>query len=148
MSGVLHVLLHMAERSAPSTSETLALAMDTNPVVIRRIMSGLRDHGYVRSEKGHGGGWSIACDLRRVTLRDVYDALGRPGILAMGNRTDAPRCLVEQAVNAALGDAFEEAEAVLLRRLGEVSLAVLSADFHARLKKRGIRFKEEKAHEA
>jgi len=148
LSGVLHVLLHMAERSAPSTSETLALAMDTNPVVIRRIMSGLRDHGYVRSEKGHGGGWSIACDLRRVTLRDVYDALGRPGILAMGNRTDAPRCLVEQAVNAALGDAFEEAEAVLLRRLGEVSLAVLSADFHARLKKRGIRFKEEKAHEA
>jgi DNA-binding IscR family transcriptional regulator len=122
--------------------------MNTNSAVIRRIMSGLRDQGYVRSEKGHGGGWSIACDLDRVTLRDVYDALGQPGILAMGNRTDAPVCLIEQTVNAALGDAFDEAEAVLLRRFGKISLAALSADFHARLAQRASRFREDKVHEA
>ncbi|NYZ15782.1 Rrf2 family transcriptional regulator [Azospirillum sp. RWY-5-1] len=137
LSGVLHVLLHMAEQPGPSTSEALARAMDTNPVVIRRIMAGLRDRGYVRSEKGHGGGWTIACDLAAVTLRDIHDALGRPELLAMGHRTDAPGCLVEQAVNAALGEAFDEAEALLLRRFGEISLAALSADFHARLAERG-----------
>ncbi len=60
MSGVLHVLLHMAEQDAPATSERLAKAMDTNPVVIRRVMAGLREQGYVRSEKGHGGGWTLA----------------------------------------------------------------------------------------
>jgi DNA-binding IscR family transcriptional regulator len=133
---MLHVLLHMVEKSEPVTSETLAKAMATNPVVIRRIMAGLRDRGYVRSEKGHGGGWTIACDLDRVTLRDIYDALGKPEILAMGNRADAPGCLVEQAVNAALGASFDEAEALLLRRLGEVSLAALSADVHRRLAQR------------
>jgi DNA-binding IscR family transcriptional regulator len=111
--------------------------MGTNPVVIRRIMAGLRDRGYVRSAKGHGGGWKIACDLATVTLRDVYEALGRPELLAMGNRTEAPGCLVEQAVNAALGEAFDEAEALLLRGFGEVSLAALSADFHTRLAERG-----------
>lgn len=137
LSGVLHVLLHMAERKGPSTSDDLARAMDTNPVVIRRIMAGLRDRGYVRSERGHGGGWTLACDLSEVTLRDIYQALGSPGMLAMGNRTDAPGCLVEQAVNAALGEAFDEAEALLLRRFGEVSLAALSADFHERLAARG-----------
>ena len=36
LSGVLHVLLHMAEQNGPVTSEVLARAMDTNPVVIRR----------------------------------------------------------------------------------------------------------------
>jgi len=127
----------MAEQTGPITSEALARAMSTNPVVIRRIMAGLRDRGYVRSEKGHGGGWTIACDLGAVTLRDIYDALGRPELLAMGNRTDAPGCIVEQAVNAALGDAFDEAEALLLRRFGEISLATLSADFHTRLVERG-----------
>ena len=71
LSGVLHVLLHMADRGEPMTSESLAKAMDTNPVVIRRILGGLRDQGYVRSEKGHGGGWTLACDLARVTLRDI-----------------------------------------------------------------------------
>lgn len=133
LSGVLHVLLHMAEQDGPVTSEMLAKAMSTNPVVIRRIMAGLRDQGYVQSEKGHGGGWTLACDLAKVTLRDIYDALGAPSLLAMGNRTEAPGCLVEQAVNAALNQAFHDAEALLLSRLGEVTLAMLSADFQSRL---------------
>jgi Rrf2 family protein len=133
LSGVLHVLLHMAEHTGPVTSEVLAKAMTTNPVVIRRIMAGLRDCGYVRSEKGHGGGWVLNRDLEKITLRDIYDALGQPSLLAMGNRTEAPGCLVEKAVNAALDSAFRDAEALLLSRLGEVTLATLSADFHARL---------------
>lgn len=137
LSGVLHVLLHMAEHGGPVTSEVLAKAMETNPVVIRRIMAGLRDHEYVRSEKGHGGGWTLACDLSRITLLDIYNAIGSPSPIAMGNRMEAPGCLVEQAVNAVLGQAFQDAEALLLSRLGEVTLARLSADFHDRLATRG-----------
>ncbi|QCI67962.1 RrF2 family transcriptional regulator [Phreatobacter stygius] len=137
LSGVLHVLLHMAEHDAPVTSEVLAKAMATNPVVIRRIMAGLRDHGYVHSERGHGGGWTLACELSDVTLRDIYTALGNPSLLAIGNRTEAPGCLVEQAVNAALNQAFQDAEALLVSRLGDVTLAMLSADFHDRLVARG-----------
>lgn len=148
LSGLLHILMHMAEQEGPQTSEALARAMDTNPVVVRRIMAGLRDQGLVRSEKGHGGGWTIACDLERVTLRDIYDALGQPEILAMGNRTEAPGCLVEQAVNAALGQAFDEAEALLLKRFGEVHLARLNADVRARLAGRRKRVTLESAHES
>lgn len=146
LSGVLHVLLHMAEHEGPMTSETLAKAMQTNPVVIRRVMAGLREAGYVRSEKGHGGGWTLACDLGAVTLRDVYNALGHPALLSIGNRTESPGCLVEQAVNAALSDAFREAEALLLARFETVTLAALSADFHARLKQRGISFARDHDH--
>lgn len=136
LSGVLHVLLHMAEQDGPVTSEVLAKAMGTHPVVVRRVMAGLRKEGFVRSEKGHGGGWTIARPLDRISLRDIYDALGRPSLFAMGNRTEAPGCLVEQAVNTALDRTFEEAEALLLGRFGEVTLAMLSADFHARMSAR------------
>lgn len=142
LSGVLHVLLHMAEQNSaetarPATSEMLAKAMRTNPVVVRRIMAGLRDKGFVRSEKGHGGGWTLACDLSSVTLRDIYDALGCPSLLAIGNRSESPQCLVEQAVNASLNQAFRDAESLLLLRLESVTLAALSADFHQRLSARG-----------
>jgi DNA-binding IscR family transcriptional regulator len=123
----------MAEVGTPVTSEVMAKSMQTNPVVIRRIMAGLRDAGFVRSEKGHGGGWTVARDFATITLRDVYSALGSPELFAMGNRTDAPDCLVEQAVNAALNGAFEDAEALLLERFSAVTLAQLSADFHARM---------------
>lgn len=146
LSGVLHVLLHMAERNGPMTSELLARAMDTNPVVIRRIMAGLRDQGYVRSEKGHGGGWTLARDLSEVTLRDVYSAIGCPPLLAIGNRTESPGCLVEQEVNAALGEAFSDAEALLLSRLGKVTLASLSNALRGRLPRRGKSHDLETAH--
>lgn len=139
LSGVLHVLLHMAQQEGPSTSENMAKIMDTNPVVIRRVMAGLRDHGYVRSEKGHGGGWVLSCDLAKVTLRDVYAALGSPSLLAIGNRTESPGCVVEAAVNAALGESFSAAEILLLERLGEVTLAALSEDVRARVAARGAR---------
>jgi len=127
----------MAEHDGPLTSEQLARAMDTNPVVVRRVMAGLREHGYVRSEKGHGGGWVLACELAAVTLRDVYAALGAPSLLAIANRTESPGCLVEQAVNAALGKTFEAAEALLIERLGEVTLAMLVLDVRARAARRG-----------
>jgi DNA-binding IscR family transcriptional regulator len=138
LSGVLHVLMHMARQDGGVTSEVLARAMDTNPVVIRRILAGLREQGYVRSEKGHGGGWTLACDLHEVTLRDIYTALGCPSLLAMGNRTEAPGCLVEQAVNAALGKSFDDAETLLLARFGEVTLAKLSANVGRRMAAPGV----------
>ncbi|WP_417387474.1 Rrf2 family transcriptional regulator [Gimesia sp.] len=133
LSGVLHILLHMAERDGFVTSADLSRMMDTNPVVIRRIMAGLRQRGYVKSVKGHGGGWILSCDLSKVTLRDVYVALDSPALLAIGNRTEAPGCLVEQAVNATLQQAFDDAEELLLTRFGEITLSILSADYHARL---------------
>lgn len=138
LSGVLHVLLHMAETEAPLTSDELARAMQTNPVVVRRLLGGLRRAGFVHSEKGHGGGWTIARNLSAITLRDIYDAIGQPNLMAMGNRTEAPGCLVEQAVNAALDTAFRDAEALLLARFADVTLAQLAADFHARMIARGL----------
>lgn len=132
LSGVLHVLLHMAEMEGPVTSESLAEMMMTNPVVIRRIMAGLRDRGYVTSEKGHGGGWRLSCDLETTSLRDIYDALGSPACISLAHRNEESSCLVEQAVNSALGDAFDQAEALLLQCFEAVTLARLSADFHAR----------------
>ena len=90
LSGVLHVLLHMAESETPTTSEALAVAMNTNPVVVRRVMAGLRQAGFVSSAKGHGGGWVISCPLSEVTLADIHAALGAPSLLALANPTERP----------------------------------------------------------
>lgn len=133
LSATLHALLHMAERGQPMTSAELAQCMMTNAVVVRRTMSGLREAGFVRSEKGHGGGWEIACDLSKVTLKDIYDALGAPTLLAIGVHIEHPECLVEQAVNRSLNSAFREAEQLLIERLGDVTLAKLTDEFRSGL---------------
>ncbi|WP_230024820.1 Rrf2 family transcriptional regulator [Massilia sp. Bi118] len=131
LSSILHLLLHMAHSERPLTSEELAGFLDTNPVLVRRTLAGLRERGYVGSGKGHGGGWVVTADLQQVTLRDIYEAVGSPTVFAMGNRMDNPECLVEKAVNQSLASAFEEAEALLIQRLSNVTLAELSERFNA-----------------
>lgn len=126
---MLHVLLHMARDDQPVTSERIAQMLGTNPAVVRRTMGGLREAGYVRSEKGHGGGWTLDCDLAQVTLLDVYRAVGSERLFAMGFDNVHPDCLVEKVVNDALQDAMEQATAILLERLGAVSLADLAERF-------------------
>jgi DNA-binding IscR family transcriptional regulator len=122
----------MAEHDAPMTSETLAQCLGTNPVVVRRTMGLLRKAELVSSGRGHAGGWRITADLSTVTLRQLHEALGEPLVFAVGNRNEMPGCLVEQSVNAALDSAFAEAEALLLQRFANITLADLAADFKRR----------------
>lgn len=132
LSSVLHALLHMAEQDGPMTSETLARCLGTNPVVVRRTMGLLRKAGLVTAERGHSGGWCISADLETVSLRRLHEALGEPAIFAIGKRNETPECLVEQSVNAVLEGAFAEAEALLLDRFADVTLADLARDFARR----------------
>lgn len=128
LSRMLHVLIHMRLRGGSTTSETIALMLNTNPVVVRRVMAGLREQGYVTSEGGHHGGWTLACRLEELTLLDVHRALGAPDVLAIGLAVDHPACPVERAVNVSLDKAFRAAEATLLDRLGHLSVADIAAN--------------------
>lgn len=132
LSRMLHILVHMARHDEPVTSDRIAEMLGTNPVVVRRTMSGLRDAGYVHSEKGHGGGWVITCDLEQVTLLDIYNAVGEPSLFAIGNERSNPDCMIEQVVNLAVDDALREAESVLVERFRSVSLAELNRLFDVR----------------
>lgn len=133
LSAVLHALLHMAERGMPLTSDQLAQCLGTHPVVVRRTMGLLREAGLVTAGRGRAGGWRVAVDLSRVTLRQLHEALGEPALFAVGHRSEQPQCLVEQVVNASLDDAFAAAEALLLEKFEAVTLARLAADFARRL---------------
>jgi Rrf2 family protein len=145
LSVALHALVHMAHAGL-LTSEEMAAQGETNPVVIRRTMAGLRAAGIVRSEKGHGGGWSLVRPLEDVTLYDVYEALGEPTILAMGNRTESPGCLVETAVNRALAGAFEAAEALFVSELRSITIAELARDVGPHLGTHGEKSKKNVKH--
>ena len=118
----------MSEMDRVVTSEALGPVARANPVVLRRTLAGLRDAGIVRSEKGHGGGWSLARDLDAVTLGDVYAALGLTNLFAIGHRDARPRCLLERAVNRAIDQTLTEAEALVVARLRSVTVAEVLAD--------------------
>ncbi|THV23636.1 Rrf2 family transcriptional regulator [Peteryoungia ipomoeae] len=133
LSRMLHVLIHLGRRKQAATSEMIAKMLNTNPVVVRRTMAGLRERGYVQSEKGHGGGWTLSKGLNEITLLDVYEALERPELFCLVSASDHPGCLVELAVNEALEDARRDAEALLLSRFATLRLSDIATNFDNRL---------------
>ncbi|ALM82446.1 Rrf2 family transcriptional regulator [Bordetella sp. N] len=129
LSRVLHALIHMARAEGPLTSEALAAMLRTNPVVVRRLLSGLRESGYVQSEKGHGGGWVLTVELDAITLLDVYRAVGAPPLFSELVSEDHPECLIERSVNAHLSATLREAEQAILENFGRLTLAMVAKDF-------------------
>ncbi|GGF03532.1 Rrf2 family transcriptional regulator [Pseudoalteromonas gelatinilytica] len=129
LSRVLHVLIHLDSYSHPVTSETLANMLMTNPVVVRRTMALLRQAGYVSAIKGHNGGWLLATPLTDITLFNIHQALGEKNLFVIGLTDEHSHCPIEHAVNSALQNAMDDAEALLLKRFAEVSLAELASQF-------------------
>ncbi len=73
MSSKLSVGIHLMTIFAlkpgePMTSEFLSCSVNTNPVVIRRLLGTLREAGIVESKTGVGGGWSLLVDPSEITL--------------------------------------------------------------------------------
>nr|RDS94872.1 transcriptional regulator [Cereibacter sphaeroides f. sp. denitrificans] len=136
LSRLLHVLLHMAQTDAPMTSQHIAEMLGSNAVVVRRIMAGLRDRGYVEAERGHGGGWRIIRRTEEITVLDVYRSLGSPDLFAFGFSNPQPSCLVEQSVNATIAESTETATAAILEKFGTLRLSQIEAEVQERMSER------------
>ncbi|UIJ73003.1 Rrf2 family transcriptional regulator [Aurantimonas sp. HBX-1] len=122
LARMLHVLAHMHLLGGTETSETIALMLDTNPVVVRRTMGILKHHGLVTSTGGRSGGWRLAKPAQEITVRQVHDALSTGSSFAFSLSNDHPACPVEGSANHILRQAMEKAEATLRAELDDVSI--------------------------
>ncbi|HTJ85257.1 MAG TPA: Rrf2 family transcriptional regulator, partial [Polyangiaceae bacterium] len=75
----VHILGMLAwverERGVSATSEELAKSINTNPVVVRRVLGDLRRAGLVDTKRGVGGGVTLAKTASQITLRNAYEAI-------------------------------------------------------------------------
>ena len=74
-TGIEALALMATEPERFHTSQALATALATNPVVVRRLLSALSHGGLVTSVKGPSGGSRLAKSAKQITLRDIYRAL-------------------------------------------------------------------------
>ena len=137
LSRMLHVLIHLGDQDGPLPSTVISEMLGTPPPIVRRMMAVLRERGIVSSSKGQGGGWTLEQPLDRITMLDVYEALGMPALFAIGPANDDPACLVEKAVDARLGGAFEAAAALLRAEMETTTLARIADDYRDRLAELG-----------
>ncbi|MBI2688054.1 MAG: Rrf2 family transcriptional regulator [Acidobacteria bacterium] len=125
----IHILCLLAlSEGERTTSERIAGSVNTNPVVIRRTLGRLRRAGFVHSQNGIGGGWTLARPAKEITLRALMDVIRTSPLLAMRREAPNPDCLVGSQIRPVLTGYYEKAEAALLERLGESTVADVVRD--------------------
>lgn len=127
---ILTLLAHEAGKD-PLTSEYIAGSVNTNPVVIRRLLGLLREAKLVRSQGGPGGGWELTVSSRSITLRDVFRAVNTDDLFPLHASVPNPRCPVGSTIQAALGGHYEDARMALERELERTTIADLVSDVKA-----------------
>ena len=122
----IHTLafLGFAEQSLAglTSSEMIAGSVNTNPVVIRRLLGLLRRAGLVVSQPGSGDGWRLAREAGEITLAEVYQAIREGPLFALPSRPPDRHCLVGRNVQHALEPFFEHAEAALQQSLAQATI--------------------------
>jgi DNA-binding IscR family transcriptional regulator len=109
------------------TSEYIAGSVNTNPVVVRRVLGLLAKAGLVATQEGARGGVRLAQSADKINLRAVYAAVETGPLFALHPSDPNPQCPVGSTIQGALEPALAAAEGALLGSLAETTVADLVA---------------------
>ncbi|MTJ79782.1 MAG: Rrf2 family transcriptional regulator [Telmatospirillum sp.] len=127
----VHVATLLAQNSgASATSDWIAGSVNTNPVVVRRILSALAKAGLVTSQRGIAGGSVLARPPAAITLLDLYRAVDEQGPQSLHHQPPNPACPVGARIVPVLEDILSRAEQAKERELGRITVADVLAAVH------------------
>lgn len=125
---ILTTLAYMSKDPAEDgliNSEYLAGSVNTNAVVVRRIVSELVKAGLIISHQGKGGGLELGRSSEKITLLDVYKAMGETPLFAYNPNKPNPKCPVSVKMVQVLKPVFSEVQNGVKERLEDIKLSDL-----------------------
>jgi Rrf2 family protein len=122
------------KRGEPLTSEFIASSVNTNPVVIRRLLGLLRNAGLVESKTGVGGGWSLLTDPENITLLDVFRAVEpHKDVFALHRSEPNPECPCGHFIQGVLTEVYDQVQESIARQLAGFTIAGIAQKIESRL---------------
>jgi len=121
-TGIHTLVLLAADPDVQQTSEEIARKLNTNPVVIRRVLSLLRQAGLVSSQKGPSGGSRLAKPGKAIKLGDIYRAL-EPVSIFHGSKLTGEHA---DKINGVLEKIYRDAQEALETELDGTTLNQLA----------------------
>lgn len=126
----IHILsLLELNKDGVSTSEYISGSVNTNPVVIRRIMSMLSKAGLANVRPGVAGA-KLARDISEITLLDVYRAVHvveEDGLFSVHEKPN-PDCPVGRNIQSSIEPIFSAAQKAMEDALAKVTLQDIVED--------------------
>lgn len=120
----VHVLAVLAYNEGDRvTSASLAGSVNTNPVIVRRLLLLLQKAKLVETCKGAGSGSRLSRSPRRINLAEVYRAVEDSESFAKPTRKPNAACPVGHCILAALEKLFVSAQSAMEKDLARTTLA-------------------------
>lgn len=111
------------------TSDFLASSIHVNPVIIRRILSQLKDAGLIEVKRGTGGA-AVIKPLNEITFLDVYRAVEciEDNTLFHFHENPDPKCPVGRNIHNLLDDKLHRVQEAMERELKSITMADVMKD--------------------
>ena len=120
----VHVLAVLAYKEGDRVSSALlASSVNTNPVIIRRLLSALQHAKLVETCKGRGAGSRLGRAPGRITLDEVYQAVENEAPFILPRHRANGACPVGQAIGRVMRTVFSSAQTALQQELAKTTLA-------------------------
>ena len=119
-------------RSELCSSIMLARTVNTNPVVIRRLLLNLHDAGLIVTRLGPSGGATLSRDSGRISLADIYRATEDRRVFGAHPNKPSKACPVGCRIEKILNDILEKTGAAVLRELSAITLAAVLLNLRRR----------------
>ena len=119
----VHVLTLMAwADEEPLKSEQVAESVNTNPVVIRRMLCELAEANLVVSQTGAMGGSKLARPAHQITLLDIYLAVESRGVFSLHRHPPSRHCPVGVNIGTVLNEVLDEVDSAVERVLANITI--------------------------
>ncbi|WP_433707202.1 Rrf2 family transcriptional regulator [Paenibacillus illinoisensis] len=127
----VHTLSLIAVAPHECTGDFIASSVNTNPVIIRRIMSKLKQASLIEVRPGVGGA-TLLKDPADITLLDVYRSLEvvQEGELFNFHKHPNPDCPVGSMIERTLRAELIEAQTAMEQRLNRVTIQQMMDQVH------------------
>ena len=113
-------------------SQKLAASVNTNPVVVRRLLLALRRAGLIETFTGKRGGARLRKKPNRISLVDIYDAVERRPVISVNKRRALRQCDVSCNMKSIMSCVAESTEQAVRKHLRGITLAQLVRKVHPR----------------
>lgn len=110
-----------------ATSDGIAGSINTNPVVVRRVLAALGKAGLVVNRRGASGGSFLARPPQTITALEILCAVDQAPVPALHPHPPNPACPVGAGILPVLSDLIARAERAWEREMAGVTLADIVA---------------------
>lgn len=120
----VHVMAVLAYKEGDRVNSAfLAASVNTNPVIIRRLLLSLQKAKLVETCKGAGSGSRLSRSPRRINMAEIYRSVEAAESFGTPARKPSAVCPVGHCIRKALARVFGSAQNAMERDLGKTTLA-------------------------